>query len=441
MARVLFITHDFPPDAMGVRRIVKFCKYLPDFKWEPLVLTVKTKQRYQLHDKSLDELRQRGVKIFRSGSADPYRVSHVLKKILPGGGTKKNSVPTQSTGLVKKIATRARRWLFIPDDRNLWIPFAVIKGLGIIKRERPDVIVTSSYPSSTHLVGLILHKLKKIPWVTDFRDGWLQNTVFYDPPTPLHHSIQSWLEKTVADNAALIVSVSEPITQYFYNITCLREKCITITNGFDEDDFDNVEPVSLQAGNTCVFLYTGTLFEPRTPRYLFDALKLLFDEKPHLRGKIRFVLFSVLSQKDLDYIKTAGLSDVVRIEPFTSYKKCVGYQKGADVLVLIIGPEEDTNIMMTQKVFEYLASERPILALTASGPCAALIKSLDAGRLVAPDDVAGIKDAIAELFADWCKGKLHGVSRMNIQQFSRRDIAERLAFALYKLLKEHRKNE
>lgn len=442
MHKVLFITYDFPPDAMGVRRVVKFCEYLPDFRWMPIVLTVKARRGIQINDSVLDALDEKGIKVFRCGSADPYRMSYKIKKMLFMG--KKTTSPQeiqQSSGIVKRISSSARRWLFIPDDRNLWVPFAVRKGLSIIKKEKPDVIITTSYPSSTHLVGLMLKKLTNIPWVADFRDGWLQNTVFYNPPTSIHRGIQTWLEKMVAENADMIISVCEPITEYFALLTYDKEKCMTITNGYDPEDFKRVEPRSIDASGKCVFLYTGTLFAPRGPEPLFRALKLLLQQKRHLVDKIRLVFLSVLSEKDFELIRRLRLQKIVSVEGLKSYQECIAYQKGADILVLIIHPDENPEIMMTQKVFEYLASKKPILAIAPPGACSQLIQSLNAGVCVPYDNVDAIKDAIADLFGDWCKGSLQGVTPAMLQQFSRRTLAERLAFALYRVLRSREENE
>lgn len=442
MWKILIITYDFPPDAMGVRRIVKFCEYLPEYKWMPLVLTVKAKRSIRFGDSGLENLLHKGIKIFRSGSADPYRINFLLSSIFQPG-KKKSTLPflRQSSGLKKKIAQWVRKWLFIPDDRVLWVPFAVLKGLRIIRKEKPIVIFTTSFPSSAHLVGLILKKLTRRYWVADFRDGWLQNPVFYNPPTPLHRSLQSALESMVAENADLIIGVSEPITQYFVLKGYDKNKCITITNGFDPEDFKSIDAKRVESSDKFVLLYSGTLFEPRTAEPLLRAIRLFLDAKPALKEEISVCFLSALSEKDFNLIKDLSLEEVVRVVGFVPYNECIAYQKGADVLVLIISPEENPSIMMTQKVFEYLASGRPILGIVSSGPCKELIKSLGAGKIVNYDDVIGIKNAISEFFGEWCKGKLVGVAPEKIQQFSRRVLTEKLAFELYKRFGKKEKSE
>ncbi|MCD6385341.1 hypothetical protein J7M23_06145 [Candidatus Sumerlaeota bacterium] len=439
---LLIITYDFPPDVMGVRRIVKFCEYLPEYKWTPLVLTVKAKRGIRFEDSRVENLSQKGVKIFRSGSADPYRISFLLRSLFQPGRRKRLTPHLRQTGgLKKKIARWLREWLFIPDDRVLWVPFAVLKGLRIIRKEKPAVILSTSFPSSAHLVGLILKKLTKRYWVADFRDGWLQNPVFYKTPTPIHHALQSALERMVAEYADLIIGVTEPITRYFALRSYDKTKCITITNGFDPEDFKAVEPRRPEPSDKFVLLYSGTLFEPRTAEPLLKAIKLLLDERPGLREGISLSLLSALSDRDLDLIKQLSLERIVRLVGFLPYHECIAYQKGADVLVLIISPEENPSIMMTQKVFEYLASGRPILGIVSDGPCKELINSLSAGKTANYDDIPEIKNAITEFFGEWCKGKLTGVSPEKIQQFSRRALTEKLALELFKRFGKSERSE
>jgi glycosyltransferase involved in cell wall biosynthesis len=441
--KVLFITYDFPPDSMGARRVEKFCEYLPDFRWEPLVLTVKAKRGVRDDTHSLEKLKSRGVKIFRSGSADPYRVSYVIKSMFGGGKGKKGggAPPRQTGGFKKKIASFFRRWFFIPDDKCLWIPFAVMKGLKIIKREKPDIIITTSYPSSAHIVGLILNKLKKITWVTDFRDGWMENPVFYTPPTPVHRFIQERLEKKVAEKADLIIGVTKPITHYFALLSYEKEKCLTITNGYDPADFAGKEPLRAVPQEKFALLYSGTLFEPRSPEPLLEALRILLIDKPHLRNDVRLIFLSILSQKDLELIQQQGLKDIVKVVGYVPHDQCLRYQKGAEVLVQIISPHENAEIMMTQKVFEYLGAGRPILAIVPPGPCRDLVESVEAGRTVLNNDIIAIKNAIADFISEWCKRGLEGVPPEKITQFTRRKLTEQLAFALYRLYRKRMDNE
>ncbi len=434
MPKVLFITYDFPPESTGMRRVAKFCQYLPEFGWLPVVLTVKPKRAIRFDDGALEMLKQKGVKIYRSGSADPYRLSYLLKRMIRSSPRGESTPSRQRTGYKRGFTRWIRRWLFVPDDRALWIPFAVRKGRRIIKREKPDVIFSTSFPSSAHLVGLKLKQKTGVKWVADFRDGWLQNPVFYKPPTRLHERLYSRLERKVAEHADLIIGVSEPITQYYASMIHDRARCLTITNGYDPEDFKKIEARNLEATGKCVFLYTGTIFEPRTSQYLLRALKELVSEKPFMRDKVRLIFLSLLSDRDSQLINELGIEDIARCEGYKPYHECIAYQKGADVLVLIISPEENPEIMMTQKVFDYLASGRPILAIAPHGPCAQLIKTLAAGKIVSPNDVAEIKNGITEMFGDWCKGSLKGISENDIKQFSRRHLTEQLAFELYKLV-------
>lgn len=412
---------------MGVRRIVKFCQYLPEFGWQPLILTVKAKRGIKDFSEPLNVLENKGVKIYRSGSADPYRLAYLLRKLFSGRETSNLERSGQLGGFKKSVVTFCRQWLFIPDELVLWVPFAVAKALKIIKKQKPQLILTTSYPSSTHLIGLILKRFKNIKWVADFRDGWLQNTVFYKPPTFVHQWLQAKLESQVAETADLIIGVTDAITNYFARLTGNKKKCQTITNGFDPDDFLKIEPRTFSPPDQMHLLYTGTLFEPRRADSLLQGLKLLLDEKPYLKNKIQLHFCSVLDDRTLRLIAELELNDIVKVEGFKPYAECLAYQKGADVLVLIISPDENAQIMMTQKVFEYLATGKPILGIMPDSPCKSLLLKLKAGKLVPYEDVESIKTAIAEFYASWCKGKCTGVPMHAIKDYTRYNLTKKLS--------------
>ncbi|MCX7765331.1 MAG: glycosyltransferase [Candidatus Sumerlaeia bacterium] len=436
MKKVLIITYDFPPDAMGVRRIVKFCQYLPELGWQPLVLTVKAKRGIKDFSESLTILESKGVKIFRSGSADPYRLAYLLRSLSFARSSSDFERSGQLSSFKKSIVNFCHHWLFVPDELILWVPFAVVKGFKILKHEKPQLIFTTSYPSSTHLIGLILKRLSNIKWVADFRDGWLQNKVFYKPPTFVHQWLQEKLELMVAEGADLIIGVTDAITNYFARLTGNREKCQTITNGFDPDDFLKIEPKAFSPRERMHLLYTGTLFEPRRADSLLQGLKILLDEKPYIKNQILLHFFSVLDDRTLKLITDLGINDIVKVEKFKPYSECLAYQKGADVLVLIISPGENAQIMMTQKVFEYLAAGRPILGIMPDSPCKSLIQSLNAGKVVSYDDINGIKHAIAEFYTSWCKGKCTGVPMNAIKDYTRYNLTKKLSDFFDKLVRK-----
>jgi glycosyltransferase involved in cell wall biosynthesis len=445
MRKILLITYDFPPALSGVRRVVKFVKYLPESGWQPIVLTVKTARSF-LHDQEpLGEITGMGVPVYRCGSLDPHRLSEKLAiwrrgERKQGGAEAKEEVSGSTlphearapSAFGQRVMRFLRRWIFVPDDRVLWVPFAIKAARRIIHEHHPEVVYTTSFPNSTHLVGLRLRKRHPVKWVADFRDGWVQNPVFFDPPTALHRAFSTALERRVVRRADLIITVSDPITEHCRQLVPgLEEKCVTIPNGFDEDDFRDLKRM---AHKKFTISYTGTLFGRRTPEPLLRAIAQLLQEEPEIRPRFQVLLFTRLDANMVQFIKRRQLGDVVHVCGFVPYKEALQRQVNADVLLIMIPDSANTHIMVTQKLFEYLRARRPILALVPDGVCRKVIDEARAGTCVYPSDIPGIKQAMLNFFTRWQRNELAVPPWDRLMSYSRQALTSRFAAHLNTLI-------
>ncbi len=428
MKKLLIISYDFPPALAGVRRILKWIQYLPQFGWRCAVLTVKDVRTPQRDQTPLSWLKEKGVPIFRCCSLDPYRLA---QKIHP---QKQPVVKNTSVASVKSksFLNMLRRWIFIPDDRCGWIPFAAAKGIGVIRKIKPDAILTTSFPNSAHIVGVLLKRLTGILWVADFRDAWTQNPLLFKSPTPVHRIANHILEKSVAKNCDLLLGVSDPITDYFKSLVPNQKaKIHTLTNGYDETDFTGLTP---HPPSKFTLVYTGTLFGKRTPLVFLEAVKRLLSEHPDWRADFEILFYCTLEGAVLRRIKELGLADITRVEGFRPYKESLQHQLDAAVLLLFIAPEVNAEVMLTQKVFEYLWARRPILAMVPEGACRKLLRSFDEPHIVHPSDVAGIEAHLKKLYKDWKSGRTTIGKRDGISAYERLALTERLASLLDELM-------
>ncbi|OQB19967.1 MAG: hypothetical protein BWY12_02619 [candidate division BRC1 bacterium ADurb.Bin183] len=424
MKKLLIISYDFPPSITGVRRVLKWIRYLPESGWESLVLTVKPIRTVRLDPAPLAELSDKGVPIFRAGSLDPYRLT---EKFFPRK-TEETKPIGHSSERLKGAMEFLRRWVFIPDDRCGWIPFAALKGLTLIRQFKPDAMLTTSYPQSAHIIGAILKKITHLPWTADFRDAWTQNAEFFKPATSLHARFQMKLEKTVAKNCDILTSVSEPISAHFKKILGeANHKVHTLPNGYDESDFEN-----LAAHPTAKFtlVYSGTFFGERTPRYFLQALSDLLKKHPEWRKDFHVRFFSSVDDSTAQTINEKAIGDVVRIEGMCSYIENIQQQMNAAILLLFIPPGPHSDVMMTQKVFEYLRTGRPILAMIPDGACKNLLSPFEGVKIVEPLDVEGIKLCVEDLYLKWKAGGLGAPQQRKIEQFERRNLTKQLAALL-----------
>jgi len=424
MRKLLLISYDFPPAIIGVRRILKWIHYLPESGWECAVLTVKPVRTARRDPYPLQELKERGVPIFRSGSLDPYRLAEIFSPRREGD----KKARTHATGKSKSLMNFLRRWVFMPDDRCGWIPSAVARGFRLIRRLKPDAILTTSYPHSAHVTGLSLKLLTSVPWVADFRDAWTQNDEFFRPPTPLHAFLQHALEKWVARRCDLLLAVSEPISAHFRSLLGgSGQKVHTLTNGYDDADFAGL---TSHPSEKFSLVYTGSLFGERTPTTFIRALNVLLAEHPEWRADFDVRFYSALDDPTIMEIRQAHLEDVIHVEGLCSYRESLQRQMDAAVLLLFIAPAPNADVMMTQKVFEYLRSGHHILAMIPEGACRSLLQQFEGVEIVHPADVEGIKSRMSDLYLKWKSGQLSVPMRKGIEQYDRRNLTAQLASLL-----------
>ena len=213
MKKVLIITYYWPPSGgAGVQRALKFAKYLPEFGWEPVILTVENPDS-PVDDTSLLNDIPKGTKVYKTKSLEPFEL---YKKF---AGKKSDSKIPNDVLLNKKnlsLKVRLAQWirlnLFIPDAKIGWKKYAVKKGLEIIKTENIDLIFTTSPPQTVALIGRKLSKLCGVKWIADFRDPWME-IVYYQNVnrTKLTKVVDSSLEKKVMNNADTIITISYDI--------------------------------------------------------------------------------------------------------------------------------------------------------------------------------------------------------------------------------------
>ncbi|MDK2972499.1 MAG: hypothetical protein PWP23_2254 [Candidatus Sumerlaeota bacterium] len=373
--RVLLFSYFFPPAATGVRRVTSLVRHLPANGWEPVVLACKP-VRGQGHDPGpLADPAVADAPVVRCGSVDPYRLMQVLRPGQPGGGGDGTAAGAPRG---KRLMETLRRHLFFPDDRCGWIPFAVAAALVEVRRRRIDALYSSNYPQSTHAAAWIVHRLTGLPWLADFRDGWTQNPAFHRPANTALAWLQQYGERRVARDATAITTVSPPITRHLQAMRTPQSlPAETIFNGFEPGEWESAraESGSAQPLNPglITLLYAGTFFGRRRPDLFFGALRILLRRHPHWRERLRVRMRCALDDRSLGLIEKWDLLDVVRLHPPVSFAEIVREQLRADACLLILEHGPGADIMVSQKVFEYLAAGRPVFALVPEGAAAEVL--------------------------------------------------------------------
>jgi glycosyltransferase involved in cell wall biosynthesis len=272
----------------------------------------------------------------------------------------------------------------IPDHMNFWVIFASLRGIRNMARKQVDLIYTSSPPHSEHLVGLLLAKMFRKPWVADFRDPMLDSSG-YHPATRIRKVIDKKLESLVVHHADKILIISKR----YKDIICRRypaasHKFITMPNGFDPDLFEK-SPAERFAKFTII--YAGSFYLNRKPDFFLMGLNTWLKQKPvEHQNQVQVLFYGPPSPAAQQIVFQEHLEDIVSFEGMIPQANLISKLKGADLLLLIIGFDPESHGTVTSKVFEYMACQRPILALIPEGDASEILENYHSAYFVRRED-------------------------------------------------------
>jgi len=416
--RVLILAYYFPPLGMGgVQRVTKFVKYLPLFGWKPYVLTVKEVE-YLAKDSSLLEDIPHKAKIIRTGSFDPLRIWFILKNIFKTKGGKSKPIKEHFSG---KRGLFSR--VFFPDNKIGWIPFALMKGLTLCRRERFDLIFSSSPPPSLHLTGYLLKLLTAIPWIADFRDPWTGYKL-ESFPTPFHLSLKKKMERLIVNNADRVITANPAIAREFETQHSPAKEICMISQGYDEEDF-RIPQSSLSEIFTIGYL--GTFSPDCDPEPFFAALGRLIDRGMIPKEKVKFVHVGLSVGIDLErLIEKYKLSEVVQQKGYLTHREALKLMRKVSLLLLITSEQP---LVFPGKIFEYLRLKKPILGiLPQKSEINRFLTEMKLGKMVSPQNKDQIQQVLLFYISNFEKGKLTSdVDEGKLQQFERKSLTFRLA--------------
>lgn len=427
MRQLLFISYYFPPSGgPGVQRTLKFVKYLPQFGWQPTVLTVDPKHAsYPNVDTSLEAEVPSGVEVIRTKSWDPYsnyaRLMGKSKDEVVGVSFAGESDP----GPLQKVGRWIRANIFIPDARVGWVPFALTKARSVLQKQHFDAVVTTGPPHSTHLIGLRLaggRGVPQIPWLADFRDPWTQSDYYQDlPVTRIALAADRRLEQRVLSKANRVV-VRSPTMKRMLRSQVARDYEL-VMNGFDPADFDDS---TYARGDGIVIRHLGNMPAARNPDALWRALRRLED----IRGDVRVELVGSVDPVIVQAAEQQGVGAHVTVGPYVDHAEAIRLMKSADILLLVVNNVKGAEGIMTGKLFEYMAAGRPVLGIgPVDGDAAEAIGRVSAGEMFDYDDAAGVSRFLAEYVDAVRSGKIvTGASWEASQAYSRvsqcKDLSE-----------------
>jgi glycosyltransferase involved in cell wall biosynthesis len=385
--KVLIVSLYFPPaGGGGVQRPLKFATHLPSLGIETHVLAPDD-PKWIHRDDELQTPTQAWV--------------HRARYLGPRGRRPAEELHG-STGL-DRLSRRAAlfgRRVLLPDENVPWNVTAIPAAIRIVRREGIDAVLTTSPPSSVHLVGAAVKKATGARWIADLRDSLIAHP--HRRAESLAVRVKEQGEHTVARlvarRADAIVCVSDAITEEARRFSP-RGRVLTVANGSDFDDFAGLE---YRRADHFRITHTGSFFGKRSPRPFLTAFAQsgLDDVVARFLGDFRAA--------DREWAESLGLGDRLELHPYAPRRVSLELQRDSDALLLLIPDAGGRGRgVLSGKVFEYLAAERPILAaVPPDGAAAELIRETNTGVVVAPEDVDGIAAALRDLHARWRNGGL-----------------------------------
>ena len=433
MKKVLIITYYFPPaGGPGVQRWLKFVKYLPDFGIQPIVY-IPENPTYPIIDEGLlHEISDKAI-ILKRRIFEPYALASLFSK----NKTKQISsgiIPSQKKQtFVEKTMLWIRGNFFIPDARVLWVNSSVKFLEKYIRENDIYTIITTGPPHSLHLIGLKLKARLTLKWIADFRDPW--TTIGYQKSLKLTNrsaTKHKVMEKQVLNMADAIIVTSNSTKKEFQAITSTPVE--VITNGYDTSDFPKPE-LDLKFS----LAHIGSLLSERNPEILWQSLSEIISEIPGFASHFELKLIGTVSHEIINAIHQYNLNPYLIYIGYVSHKAAIAQQKSSQVLLLIEINTPETRSIIPGKLFEYMVSERPIIAIGPNGSdIAEIIVSTNTGVFHDYSEKEKLKATITEYYNQYLVGnfKSHPIG---LQQYSRKSLTEKLSVLIQSISKSNPK--
>jgi hypothetical protein len=435
MKNALILTYYWPPaGGPGVQRWLKFVKYLEEYGWKAHILTVKD-GTYSAIDHELEKEVPENIEVYKTKSRDPFRFYNMLK------GKKDGSVSValinidKKRSLVDRLAMYIRSNCFIPDARKGWKPYAYRRALNIIREKKIDLLITTGPPHSTHLTGLKLKKKTGISWLADLRDPW--TTVYYNdmlPRTSRTRQIDRKYEDAVLQNADAVTVVSPGMKQEFND---RNNNVEVVMNGFDisdmgirEDENSRVREGESTKGREDSFAltYTGNFKPNQHIPVIWDGIIELLKENEGFAKDFRLRFVGNVDASAPQYFKQEGFERNIELVSYVPHAEVTRIMKLSSLLLFVVPQSKNNKLIITGKLFEYLASGTSIVPVgPVDGDASAILKDTGREPMMDYSDKDLFKQVLLDNYQKWKERKLDKLDTSILDKYSRRSSAERMA--------------
>ncbi len=429
MKNILIIAYYFPPSGgPGVQRVLKHVKYLPEFGYNPIVLTVENGQ-FPAKDESLLKEIPDGIKVFRTKIFEPYDLYRMFT-----GKSKDTPVDVNvihkdgaKLGIKESAAEFIRSTFFIPDARIGWFFKAKRKAIDLVTTEKISAVYTSSPPYTTALIGRHVKRNTGIPWIAGFRDPW---TDFISSPNRwfLPKMIDKGMEKSVFKEANYIeaawVGIIKDALKKYPHLN--PDKFIHIPNGFDSADF---APIDSPINNKFTLTYTGSMYGRRNPAALFEAIDKLIHQGKITENDFKIKFIGRFGDEVLNMISSSTFNNSLEVIKYMSHGDSIIELQKSDLLLLVVDESKESKEIVPGKVYEYMGIRKPILVIAPEdGAIAKLIIETKSGLIAHQTDIEKIASNLLAFYQKWVdKQELYSPDVNEISKYERKNASKELS--------------
>jgi len=418
-----------------VQRWLYFCKFLERFGIKPFVITVDEKKAsYKFIDKSFAE-KVKHVEVYRTNTVEPLKI---YSRLLSGDSSAEipqGFAGESSPNIFQKISRFVRGNFFLPDARVGWNRFALKKAEEIIRREKIKLVITTGPPQSTHLIGLKLKKKMNVKWIADFRDPWTEiyyNSMLYK--TSWAKKYEEKREKQVLNAADGVIAIGPGLRNLLQRKVggSQPEKFHFVYNGYDQDAFEGLQRTPDKDHFT--ICHIGILSDNQPVTAFLNALqKFLLKHDNKISSSIRLKFVGKVSPGIMQEINMLVPGIEAEIISYLPHKEALIHMQNADLLLNSFAISAESDILVSGKLMEYIATGNPILALgNTNGDAASLLQTMAYAKIFERKDVNGISDFIENIYGHWKNGK--SFEKLNTIQYSRLETTRQLATILNKYI-------
>jgi glycosyltransferase involved in cell wall biosynthesis len=438
--KVLIITYYWPPaGGGGVQRWVKFVKYMRTFGWEPIVLTVENGE-YPVIDQSMGKELPDDIQVIKAPIIEPYTWYRALT-----GKKKDSKIDPNFLSQGKKLSVKDRIavWIrgnfFIPDARVLWVGPATKVISSYLQNHHVDAVISTGPPHTCHLIAKKIKQKYQLPWIVDYRDPWTQIDFFEDLGlTQWARNRHIQMEKWILDHCDTIITVGKTMATDLEVITSNRHR-VVITNGFDDADRPVRQAILDEEFS---ITYIGTMNDSRNPIILWEILAMLKEENHEITKHLKVKLVGKPEPVVKHSISKYGVEEFVDFCGYVAHEEAIRFQNSARILLLMINNTSNNKSILTGKIFEYMASGRPILCIgPKDGDAADILLNSGYSSIYDYQDKVGIKSFLIEQYQEFKLGNSSNSipDKERINQYSRKSLTGKLVNVLNQIVTKNQK--